>query len=163
MTRSAALGFALIVAVTLVSAREAVGQTVPQTASGRMEARVLDRVNKARTDKGLAKLRADARLSDVAREYSCRMARDDVFGHTSPTGGTLRDRVRAAGYTYAAAGENLAKTVNARYPIERAVQGWLKSEGHRNNIMSPEFTVTGVGVCHRETTYYFTQIFLRPQ
>ena len=163
MTRRAALGFALVVAVTAVPSRVAVGQTVPKTASARMEARVLDRVNKARADNGLAKLRADARLSDVAREYSCRMARDDVFSHTSPTGGTLRERIRAAGYHYTAAGENLAKTVNARYPIERAVQGWLKSEGHRNNIMSTEFTMTGVGICHRETTYYFTQIFLRPQ
>ena len=161
--RRSALVFALVVATLVVGARAVVGQTVPHPASGRMEARVLDRVNKARTDKGLPTLRADARLSDVAREYSCRMARDDVFGHTSPTGGTLRDRVRASGYDYTAAGENLAKTVNARYPIERAVLGWLKSEGHRNNIMSAEFTVTGVGICHRATTYYFTQIFLRPQ
>ena len=163
MTRRSALVLALVVAVGVLAAREVVAQAVPQTASGRMEARVLDRVNKARTDNGLAKLRADARLSDVAREYSCRMARDDVFGHKSPTGGTLRDRVRAAGYHWAAAGENLAKTVNARYPIERAVQGWLKSDGHRNNILSTEFTMTGVGICHRETVYYFTQIFLRPQ
>ena len=38
----------------------------------------------------------------------------------------------------------------------------MKSAGHRENILRPDFTDTGVGVCRDGTTYYFTQVFLRP-
>lgn len=38
----------------------------------------------------------------------------------------------------------------------------MKSPSHRDNILSPEYTETGVGVCRRDRTYYFTQLFLRP-
>lgn len=153
----------MVVIGGIAGARDVTAQAVPEPADSRTEQRVLDRINKIRADHGLARLTKDERLNEVARDHSCRMARDDVLGHTSRTGETLRDRVRAAGRDYAAAGENLAKTVKARSPVDRAVQGWMKSEGHRKNILSPEFTVTGVGICHRETAYYFTQIFLRPR
>ena len=36
-----------------------------------------------------------------------------------------------------------------------------RAAGHRDNMLSREFTVTGVGVCVRGTMYYFTQIFMR--
>ncbi len=38
----------------------------------------------------------------------------------------------------------------------------MQSPGHRKNILHPDFTQTGVGVCRDGSTYYFTQVFLRP-
>ncbi len=41
------------------------------------------------------------------------------------------------------------------------MEGWMKSPGHRVNVLRPDFTDTGVGVCRDGTTYYFTEVFLR--
>ena len=77
-------------------------------------------------------------------------------------GTTVSDRLRAAGKTFIAIGENLASSTATREPVEAAMDGWMKSPGHRENILRPDFTDTGVGVCHDGATYYFTQLFLRP-
>ena len=153
----------LIALVVALPAAEVTAQAVPEPVSSRTEERLLDRINRLRTEQGLSALVPDARLAEVARDFSCRMARDDAFGHVSPTGQTFMDRVLAAGRDYRSAAENVAKNVNAKNPVERAVQGWMKSPGHRDNILSREFTVTGIGVCARGAAFYFTQIFLRPQ
>jgi len=39
----------------------------------------------------------------------------------------------------------------------------MDSEAHRENILQPRFTETGVGICRGEPGYYFTQVFLRPR
>ena len=125
-----------------------------------VEALVVERVNEIRRTRGAAPLRVDAALTTLAREHSCRMAREQGFSHD--TGGTFRDRVRAAGIPYRAIGENLAKIVTDAEPVERAMDAWMKSEGHRANLISTEFSTTGAGVCRDGRTYYFTQIFLHP-
>jgi hypothetical protein len=44
------------------------------------------------------------------------------------------------------------------------VEGWLKSPGHRRNLLDHQATQSGVGVALRsEGTYFFTQIFLFPR
>jgi uncharacterized protein YkwD len=127
-----------------------------------MEAEVVRRVNGIRGQQGLAALASDRVLAKTARAYSCRMADERFLGHQAPDGSTLRDRVRAAGKSFRAIGENLAMNVNASKPVATAVQGWMRSQGHRDNIVNSEYTQTGVGICRRETRYYFTQLFLRP-
>ena len=148
--------------LAVIAAAEARAQAVPQEGSAQTEQRVHQRVNKVRAERGLKPLALDERLSEIARTFSCRLARDDFFGHVSPSGEGLLDRLRASGHDVSAAAENIAKN-NAKNPVERAVQGWIKSPGHRDNMMSRDFTKTGVGVCVRGTMYYFTQIFVRPR
>src|SRR5687768_4721693 len=92
------VGFFLL----LVGATSAFAEPVAQ-----VEVSVVERVNEIRRTRGLAPLRVDAALATLAREHSCRMARDEGFSHD--TGGAFRDRVRAAGIRYRAIGENLAK------------------------------------------------------
>ena len=128
----------------------------------RMEGGLLRRVNDLRRQHGLAPLRRDRALAAAARAYSCRMAAEGFLGHESPDGSTLGDRVRAAGKPFRVIGENLAMNENAAEPVAAAVRGWMKSETHRDNILRDEFTETGVGICRRDTRYYFTQLFLRP-
>jgi uncharacterized protein YkwD len=65
-------------------------------------------------------------------------------------------------WRYLAAGENLAR-IESRDPVGRAVSGWLKSPGHRENMLSARFTTTGVGACRKGRAIYFTQLFLRPR
>jgi uncharacterized protein YkwD len=128
----------------------------------RLEQELLRRVNAERRQRGLPALTRDPALARVARDYSCRMVAERFFSHQPPDGSTLADRVRAAGKPYRAIGENIAMNVNAADPVATAVQGWMKSPGHRENILSPVYTQTGLGICRRNGTYYFTELFLRP-
>jgi uncharacterized protein YkwD len=58
--------------------------------------------------------------------------------------------VRAAGYSLPGAwvGENLHWGTEANATPVKAVEGWMKSPGHRANILRPEFTEVGVGVAY---------------
>jgi uncharacterized protein YkwD len=125
-----------------------------------MERAGVDAVNDARRHAGLAPLAVDQGLTRIARDHSCAMAGGGFLQHTTPKGESLRDRMMKAGKRFAAVGENIAR-IESRDPTARAVAGWLKSPPHRANIMSAEFTHTGVGACRAGRAVYFTQIFLR--
>ena len=108
-------------------------------------------------------LRTDAELARLAREYSCALLHRGALSHTDPDGKTV-SRSRPLG------GEELSrrrrepgqKRGPGRRSEEAAIDTWMRSPGHRENILPPDFTDTGVGVCREGTTYYFTQVFLRP-
>ncbi|MBD3886678.1 CAP domain-containing protein [Phormidium tenue FACHB-886] len=141
-------------------------QSSPQTpaqseTTSQMEAQVEQQINKIRTQQGLEPLRHNAKLADVARTYSQRMADENFFGHTSPTGDTMVERVRSTGIIYFNLGENLFKGTNSPRPVPAAVQGWMNSAGHRENILRSKYEQTGVGIWRKGNTYYFTQLFMR--
>lgn len=127
----------------------------------RMESDVRQRINAIRQQQGLAELRHNDKLAQVARSYSRRMAEQNFFAHVSPQGDTLSDRVKAARIFYFMVGENLFTSTNIPQPTSVAVDGWMNSPGHRENVLRPEFRETGVGVWRRGNTYYFTQLFMR--
>jgi uncharacterized protein YkwD len=128
-----------------------------------MEAAVRQRINEIRQKNELNSLENNERLAQVARNYSQQMARDNFFSHTGSDGSTLSQRVRAGGISYWVVGENLFKSTNAPEPVPLAVKGWMNSPGHRENILRPVFTQTGIGVWRQGNTYYITQLFMRPQ
>jgi uncharacterized protein YkwD len=107
-------------------------------------------------------LRTDPDLVRVARQYSCALLERGALSHHDQSGKTVGDRVLAAGKRYQAVGENLASSSGAGDPVDAAIGAWMRSTGHRENILQPEFVETGVGACRKGETYYFTQIFLRP-
>ena len=135
----------------------------PTSAIAAMEREVVQRINDIRREQGLPALEVDQELAGIARDYSCRMARQDFFSHTGPDGGTVADRVRQAGKEYRLVGENIARNTNAREPAEAAVQGWMDSAQHRENILRRGVTETGVGICRDGARYYFTQVFMQPR
>lgn len=126
-----------------------------------MEASVRDRINAIRQEHGLTTLTNNEKLAEVARRYSQLMAQHNTFSHTGPDGSTLAKRVRAGGIVYWVVGENLFKSTNIAQPVPVAIDGWMKSPGHRENILRPVFRETGVGVWRVGSTYYITQLFLR--
>lgn len=107
-----------------------------------LEARMLDMVNAERAKGGLAPLKADPQLGDVARGHSRDMLGRGYFSHVSPEGGTLAERMRKREARYLLAGENLAFAPT----LEIAHQGLMGSPGHRANILRPQFGRLGVGV-----------------
>lgn len=107
-----------------------------------IEAAVIELTNKERAKVGLAPLQMDSALMAAAREKSQDMKDNNYFSHTSPTFGSPFDRLQALGIQYSAAGENIAK---GQRTAEEVVAAWMASQGHRENILNPNFTHIGVG------------------
>ncbi len=100
-------------------------------------------------------LAEDAILSRVAQDHSADMVEHGYFSHTGRDGSQPWDRMTAAGYSWRAAGENIAAGSST---AEGAMNQWMNSDGHCANIMNPDFTEIGVGV--QGVTW--TQVFGRP-
>lgn len=128
-----------------------------------MEQQILRQVNQQRQRHGLPALRRNPNLSQVARIYSQQMAAHNIYGHIGPSGETHRQRVEAAGIRAALIGENLMKVGHDRHPVALSVQAWMKSSGHRKNILLPQMTETGVGIWRRGSTYFVTQLYIEPK
>jgi uncharacterized protein YkwD len=131
------------------------------TSTAEMEAQVREAINEIRQQQGLEPLTHNERLTQVARDYSQRMAEQNFFAHVGPEGDTLADRVGSAGIFYFVVGENLFMGTNLPQPVTIAVEGWMESPGHRDNILRQEYRETGIGVWQQGNTYYFTQLFMR--
>ena len=131
----------------------------PSTAASALsadEALMLELINDERARAGLSRLTADLDLSDVARAHSRDMASRDYFGHTNPDGESPFDRMRDAGISYSAAGENLAWAATVRQAHELL----MDSPGHRANILNPDFGRIGIGIAiHPDHRLLFTQAF----
>lgn len=102
---------------------------------------MLDLVNKERTSRGLRVLAFDPKLQIVARGHSEDMFKRGYFSHYSLEGKTVADRALSREVAFWVIGENLAYAPS----IELAHKGLMNSEGHRANILSPDFNRIGIG------------------
>jgi uncharacterized protein YkwD len=106
-----------------------------------------------------APLEPSAPLQSAAELHSRDMGERNYFDHTSLDGRSPGDRIRAAGFSARAWGENIYG--GASTPAE-AVDGWMNSPGHCKNIMDPHFRYLGVGyakVPGSRMSFYWTQDF----
>ncbi|KPI50516.1 sporulation protein [Clostridioides difficile] len=119
---------------------------------------VVDLVNIERSKAGLNPLTLDSSISNVATKKSQDMIDNNYFSHNSPTYGSPFDMLKKFGISYKTAGENIA--MGQKTPKE-VVNAWMNSEGHRKNIMNPNFSKIGVGVAQKSGgSIYWTQIFV---
>lgn len=116
------------------------------------EQQMLDLINTARMENGLAALKLDPELQQVALAHSQEMLELGYFSHVSPLKGSPTDRLNAANVVYTAAGENIAYAPS----VDVAQRGLMRSEGHRANILSDQFTRVGIGV---EVTPFGTRMY----
>ena len=129
----------------------------PSAAQVAQENRVTQLANAHRARAGCPALRVDSRLVTAARRHSQDMARRRYFSHTSPGGTTPWQRIAATGYPRAAMAENIA----AGQPTAAAVvDAWMRSAGHRRNILNCGMRAVGVGLATGGPyRYYWTQDF----
>lgn len=147
----------------MISSFKQVGGSEPPTSSNNsVLQRVLDLTNMERSKAGLPPLTFNPQLAAAAQKHSQDMALGDFFDHRQ-----MVERVRAEGYQYSQVGENIY--AGPATP-EEAVAGWMKSEGHRRNILNPLFRELGVGYYFLEndqgnvkSKHYWTQVFGTPQ
>lgn len=104
---------------------------------------MLDRVNAARRREGLRPVRADKVLDQTAQSHGEDMVRRAFFSHRNPDGQLVRERATEAGYKWSKIGENIAE---GQVSVAEVVDTWLKSPGHRRNILDPDFEELGVGL-----------------
>lgn len=138
-------------------------RTTESSRSEDTENLIHSRINQIRTEEGLPELGRSKELDEVAQHHSDDMAEKGYFSHTSPTGETLRERYRKHGIG-CAGGENIFRyksTYGASPAVvaEVAVEGWMESPGHRENILRPQFNIEGIGVTYSGSEVYVTQNF----
>lgn len=117
-------------------------------------AQVVSLVNAERAKEGLSPLKADSNLSAAAQVRSQEIV--SAFSHTRPNGSSCFTVLKEMGIAYQGAGENIA--YGQKTP-EEVVSAWMKSEGHRANIMNKQFTSIGIGYHTVGNTAYWTQLF----
>lgn len=106
-------------------------------------------INAQRTAQGLKPLAVDARLRAAAAAFARDMVDRRFFDHVSPGGGTMLDRLHAAGWNPHgawSAGENIAWGGGSLGTPAAIVDAWMHSAGHRANILNPAFTQIGLGI-----------------
>ncbi|MCA1613943.1 MAG: CAP domain-containing protein [Acidobacteria bacterium] len=131
-------------------------------AANSFEQRAFALVNAERRERGQEPLRWDAEASRVAREHSENMARRNFFSHTDPDGADYVRRAAAGGVTgWRALAENIAYNQGFDDPAAFAVERWMLSSKHRENILRQGFTHAGIGVARAaDGRVFFTQVFI---
>ena len=146
-----------------------IGAAVPVRAET-PEGRVLTLINKERAKAGCAALVVQPQMTEAAELHARDMAESNFYGHEGLDGSSPGDRMRARGYRSGYWGENIAA---GQKSAAEAVSGWMKSPGHRANILNCRYTETGIGMTHQANDkkiagqtgalfYYWVNDFARP-
>jgi uncharacterized protein YkwD len=109
----------------------------------RVRAAMLAEVNGVRRKAGAPPLRSNPLLDKAAQKHAEDMLARGYFAHESPGGGTVRERAKEAGYDWREIGENIAE---GQRSVDEVMDGWMKSPGHRRNLLDPSFADIGIGV-----------------
>jgi uncharacterized protein YkwD len=112
--------------------------------------------NLQRTANGCAAVTVNAQLTTAAVGHSTWMAQTGTFSHTGRAGSSFATRARSAGFTRPS-GENIAWGYRSATEV---VTAWMKSPGHRANILNCKSRSVGVGTAFNAAGHaYYTQVF----
>lgn len=125
---------------------------------GSLEHQILAAINAERAAAGVAELALDNRLCAITsvRAYEISLS----FDHTRPNGSNCFTVLDDYGYSrYSTAGENLLQC-SGGYSAEDMVGLWMGSDGHRANILDPNFTAAGLAVYQHKNLIYIANLFI---
>ena len=117
---------------------------------------MLDLVNRQRIRNGLNSLVENRSLMQAAQGHSDFMASRNDHSHQVQGEDPLMARVRSAGFRLSSVAENIGKGYDS---VDAAMEGWMRSDGHRNNILNARYTHFGWGLRYRGQTPFWTQVF----
>lgn len=118
---------------------------------------LLYQINDRRKAHGLSKLAPHRQLGDAAQGHACWVSDNTPSnlhrgsGRSSPSG-----RVRAQGYRFRYVSENVAGGRPGN--PEEIVDRWMKSPGHRRNILSRRPKHIGVGIAQTGIWRYWVMV-----
>ncbi|MGW2439049.1 sigma-70 family RNA polymerase sigma factor [Streptomyces goshikiensis] len=128
----------------------------PAPAPPGVAGQVIALVNKERAAAGCGPLTENSQLRSAAQGHSDDMAARNFFDHTNPDGADPGKRVTAAGYRWSTYGENIAR---GQQNADSVMDSWMKSPGHRANILNCAFKEIGVGIHQGAGGPWWTQNF----
>lgn len=134
--------------------QEMLSQTVYLT---KEEQETLNLINEYRIKNGLEELKPLASLNKTAQEKAKDLVNNEYFSHYSKNLGTPFEMLKSNNIEYEIAGENLAGNSSP----QKAVEAWINSKTHRENILEKKFNYTGI--CVIESPVYgkmFVQLFI---
>lgn len=105
--------------------------------------------NAERVKQGLSPLVLDTVLSEAAQKKAEDMFAKNYWAHFAPDGGTPWGFIKASGYEYIYAGENLARGFTT---ADAAVAAWMASPSHRENMLSRNYTDVGFAIMSGKLT-----------
>jgi uncharacterized protein YkwD len=131
----------------------------PATCQTQQDADIVNQIlvllNKARVDNNLSPLTLQPQLSEAALGHSQDMACKNYVDHTGSDGSSWYDRIKAQGYSYRYANENIFYGDPAfGGGAQDAFDWWMKSKIHHDNMLSPKVTEIGIGYAYYPNSTY---------
>jgi uncharacterized protein YkwD len=149
----AAVGVAMVASPAQAAPMQTLAQSVQAQT---LQAEITRLTNTQRTAHGCAAVKVNAQLVTAATGHSTWMARTGTFSHTGSAGSTFATRARTAGFARPS-GENIAWGYRSATEV---VTAWMKSPGHRANILNCRSRSVGVGAAFNTAGHaYYTQVF----
>lgn len=128
----------------------------------RDERAIFDLVNRERSKRRLNNLSWRGDLAQLAHSYAEKMARENFFSHYDKNGASVADRAANAKVkNWFGIGENLFYIEGKSDFDKFAVDKWMQSQGHRENILNKNWTAAGVGIAQSKGgRIYIVQVFV---
>ena len=104
------------------------------------ETKLLSLINTQRKKKLASQLVSDPRIKLAALDHSTSMNKHHFFSHKGIDGKNFKVRMERRGYPLSHASENIAEALSA----EQAFQLWMKSSGHRKNMLNRKYKKIGI-------------------
>jgi hypothetical protein len=111
--------------------------------------------NRERVSRGLGVLKHDPVLARAAAFHARQMAEHGGISHEFPGEPDLAARAATAGVRFSIVSENVAEAPESNVIHDM----WMKSEGHRENLLDPNVNVAGISVVYRDHQFYAVEDF----
>lgn len=148
----------LVVWQGLVSFVPSFGPNILGYASQISPDEVIRLTNEKRAQAGLTPLTLNSTLSSAAYTKGRDMIDRDYWAHVAPDGTQPWKFFNDFGYRYRYAGENLARDFTNP---SSAVDAWMNSPTHRENILNPKYKEIGIGVVEGDLAGVDTTIIVQ--
>jgi len=149
-------------------------RAIPDTTPGERptfeeaERLVVEQSNLSRLSVAATEVRPNSQLTAAARGFAEYLAKTGRFEHHAD-GRNVLVRATAVGYRPQVICENLFECsvpagITTRELAKAAVDGWLRSEGHRRSLLDKRVREIGVGVAGDPVAgkYYVVEVLARP-
>jgi uncharacterized protein YkwD len=130
-----------------------------QAEAAEFHAAMLKAVNEERAKQSLGKLCYNKKLQAAAQLHSEDQAQTGKMTHTGSDGSSAGKRVTAQQFQWSGVAENVAA---GQTDVASVMSRWMKSDGHRRNIMSADYKFFGMGYAYNandEYKHHWTQNF----
>ncbi len=123
----------------------------------RIETELVECVNKERKKLGRNIMEKHPLLEKIALGHSKKMAKEKKLSHRFPSYQPVEQRLKVTGLFFLKSGENIA--FSEAILGEHIHEKFMKSTGHRQNLLDPDFTHCGIKAVRVKNDFYITQVF----